>query len=182
MDCPICFAPMEFYESLSDWTARGIREIWSDHYEYPNFSAIQLIREFGGLWHCSADFAVISAADPSVNNFDRLLRKYTDQIEQAREKIKALIKQSDSTKSAIMRIDFAKNPNLEMVTIEGKLKDLIEISIINAVEYKNTRKKYLRRDLLNQMLGITDDTPLKRGAVYLLEKREDGTSEVSKVI
>lgn len=182
MDCPICQEVMQFYETLSDWTTRGMGEIWSDFYEYPGFSTIRLIREYGGIWHCPKNFAVFSSADPSVNNMECLLMKYTSQIEEAREKVGDLLGRSESTKSAILEIDFSKNPHLEMVTIEGRLRDLIEISIINAVEYQNARKKYLRRDLLNKMLHITDDTKIKRGDVYLIESVSDGEPIVSKII
>lgn len=182
MDCPICQHVMRYYESLPDWTSRGISQIWSDYYEGPNFSAIQLLRDHGGVWHCETDFCVFCAKDPRVNNLDKLLLKFSEHIEAARKKIQALTNKATGTKSAILKIDFAQNPNLEMVTIEGRLRDLIEVSIVNAVQYRNARKKYVRRDLLNKMLAITNETSIKRGDVYLIELHSDGETSVQRII
>jgi hypothetical protein len=181
MDCPICKKPMELIETLADWTAKGVSQIWSDHYEDKRFSVLQILREDCAIWHCPKDFSVICATDPSINNLEMLLDKFNTQIKEARENLSILSSSADSTKSAVLRINFNDRPNLQMITIEGKLSNLIEISIVNAVEYKNARKRFLRRDLLNKMLQITDHTKLVRGDVYLLEENANGVVWAAKI-
>jgi hypothetical protein len=173
--------PMEHIESLADWTSKGVWQVWSDYYEFRGFSTIQVLREGGAVWYCPRDFAVFCVAEPSINNLELLLEKYQAQIAEAQENIRRIAGTVNRTKSAVLKINFADRPYLQMITVEGKLGDLIELSVLTAVEYKNARKRYLRRDLLNRMLSITDDTKLNRGDVYLLEEDRDGVGWVVKL-
>ena len=181
MECPICRLPMEYIESLSDWTSKGVGQIWSDYYEFRGFSTIQALRESVAIWHCPRDFVVFCEADPTANNLEMLLEKYQFQIAEARENIRRITGSADRTKTAVLKINFGDRPTLQMLTVEGKLGDLIELSVLTAVEYKNARKRYVRRDLLNRMLSITDETILSRGDVYLVEEVGDGTTWVLKI-
>ncbi|MCD6119748.1 hypothetical protein J7K50_07930 [bacterium] len=182
MNCPICSNPMEYIESLPDWTTKGMSEIWADYYEESGFSVIQLLRKYGGIWHCPNDFAVFSAADPSVNNLEIILRKFSTQIESAKDKVKELSKRSESAREAVLKINFADRPNLEMMMIEGKLGDLLEVSVVNAVKYQNARKRFLRKDLLCNILQIPEDTKFVRGDIYLIETDPNGEKRIIKVI